>query len=148
MAGWWMRDSVLPRALWGALDQALGPAQAQVHKDADGVQLKLPLQGYAPEDVQVVWERRTLAVRALKRSASGDVEAFQRRAFLLPEGLDAARADALLEDGVLTVLLPAASSPVSAPVETTPVVPARASAPSSRVRRAWDVLRGWIQRRS
>ena len=81
----------------------------------EGVVLMLEMPGVAPEDVEVTLEKRVLTVRGRGRAAQpeslrpvhleyepGDYE----RAFTLGEDFDAARIEATMRNGVLTLTLP------------------------------------------
>ncbi len=91
-----------------------------VHQDDDGVTVTADVPGVAPEDLSIETEGEVLTLAAKRAEPEGiedkqyhrrerEAGEFTRR-LRLPAGLDAAKIEAKLADGVLTVRLPKAES--------------------------------------
>ena len=89
-----------------------------VVETAEGIMLMMEMPGVVADDVDITLERRVLTVRGRGSSPQpdrlrlvhlefepGDYE----RSFVLSEDFDAARIEAVLKDGVLTLRLPRAA---------------------------------------
>ncbi len=75
---------------------------------ASELRVSLALPGHQLQDVEVRTEGRRLIIEAMRRRAhayGGSVEQI-RRSLELPEGVDSAKADATLHNGMLTVVFP------------------------------------------
>ena len=89
-----------------------------VVETAEGIGLMMELPGVVADDVDITLERRVLTVRG--RGSSPQPDGFRlvhmefepgdfERSFVLSEDFDAARIEAVLKDGVLTLRLPRAA---------------------------------------
>ena len=89
-----------------------------VVETAEGIMLMMEMPGVVADDVDITLERRVLTVRG--RGSSPQPDRFRLvhlefepgdydRSFVLSEDFDAARIEAVLKDGVLTLRLPRAA---------------------------------------
>ena len=89
-----------------------------VVETAEGIVLMMEMPGVVADDVDITLERRVLTVRG--RGSSPQPDGFRlvhmefepgdfERSFVLSEDFDAARIEAVLKDGVLTLRLPRAA---------------------------------------
>ena len=89
-----------------------------VVETAEGIMLMMEMPGVVADDVDITLERRVLTVRG--RGSSPQPDGFRlvhmefepgdfERSFVLSEDFDAARIEAVLKDGVLTLRLPRAA---------------------------------------
>lgn len=89
-----------------------------VVETAEGIMLMMEMPGVVADDVDITLERRVLTVRG--RGSSPQPDRFRlvhlefepgdyERSFVLSEDFDAARIEAVLKDGVLTLRLPRAA---------------------------------------
>lgn len=80
----------------------------------DRMELRIDLPGVATDALEVKFEENALSIAARRTDSRPDLlhQEFgpvgYRRAFTLPEGYDAARIEATLDRGVLTLTLPKA----------------------------------------
>ena len=95
-------DVALQRFLLGALSQPATqrPADYSVTQDDEATTLQLDVPGLAREQLQITIEGKRVQVQSLE-GAPRQV----RRAWELPEAIDAAASTARLEHGVLTLTL-------------------------------------------
>ncbi|MDY0108278.1 MAG: Hsp20/alpha crystallin family protein [Giesbergeria sp.] len=106
-------DVALQRFLLGALSQPATqrPADYSVTQDDEATTLQLDVPGLAREQIQITIEGKRVQVQSLE-GAPRQV----RRAWELPEAIDAATSTARLEHGVLTLTL-AKQPPAAGAVE-------------------------------
>jgi HSP20 family protein len=104
---------------WPALSRDLRPAM-DIEEDADKVTIRAELPGIAKDDVQITLEDGVLSITGEKKSDRETKEknfhlversfgAFHR-SVTLPTGVDAEKAEAHFENGVLSVTLPKTES--------------------------------------
>jgi HSP20 family protein len=101
----------------GSLTAAWTPA-VDVFEDQDSVKIVAELPGVKPEDVKLSIENNVLTLRGEKRQVAEEkterVHRYERaygafeRSFALPNTVDAERAEARYDTGVLTIHLPKA----------------------------------------
>jgi len=109
--------------LFGFSDQSLfAPSSTRVRRTETGLEVLAVLPGVAPEELEIEVEGRWLTLRGKSRlfeteqefegRAEGEAPGFQRR-FQLPFAVDGEASTAMLENGVLTLLLtrPEADAP-------------------------------------
>ena len=97
-------------AFWGAT-QAM---PVDITENAEGYTVKASVPGVKPEELDINLENNVLTIRAERKAEeSNDEPRWQERqygrlerSFTLPVEVDANKADAKLEHGVLTLILP------------------------------------------
>ena len=73
----------------------------------DSYQLKIELPGFSKKDVEVEIDQSLLHLSlVLRGSEKEDDEVETKRSIQLPEGIDASKSSASLENGILTVSVP------------------------------------------
>ncbi len=98
--------------------EGLVSVPVDMYETDEGIVVKSDLPGLKPEDVDVSITENTLTIKgqfeAEEESEQGDVHIRERRyggfhrSVMLPKGVDAEKAEAEFEDGVLRVTLPTA----------------------------------------
>lgn len=126
------------RPTWGANGTNASSTPIDVSMTADELVVRAALPGVRPEDVDVTVENGTLAIRgevaAQHEEEEGDflVHEIRRgtisRSIALPSGLEADRATATFEDGILTLRLPKAEQVKPRQIRITPTTNDTASA--------------------
>jgi HSP20 family protein len=109
---------VRPRAAWAPALAEGGLLPVDVSTSADALVVEAALPGARPEDVEITVEDGTLTIRAStsseRKDGEGDylVQEIRRgevsRSISLPSGLEADKAEASFEHGVLTLRIPKA----------------------------------------
>ncbi len=122
-------DSFVRGRTWGPDGSAMLPMDITSSGDALEVQAALP--GIKPEDVEITVEDGTLTIRATSRSETRETEGevlvseIQRgsmsRAVALPSGLEADKATASFEDGMLRLRIPKAEAVKPRQIRISPV---------------------------
>jgi len=108
-----------------------------VRSTADALEVDASLPGVKPEDVEITVENGTLTIRAERRSeqerstdAGWLVREISRgsvmRAVTLPSGLEAEKAEATFENGVLKLRIPKAEQVKPRQIQIHPVTPGTA----------------------
>lgn len=83
-----------------------------IYENEERYELRLDVPGVAKDDLKLHCENDTLSVRGQRKSARDGATRCERwcgsfdRMFSLPDGVDTARTEASLKDGVLTIVLP------------------------------------------
>jgi HSP20 family protein len=80
-------------------------ADASFTRTDDGYRLRIPLPGFAPEDVHVEVVDRSLHVRASERDGEAEVARYEQ-IVTLPASVDASRITASMKHGLLDITLP------------------------------------------
>lgn len=119
------------------LTETLGRLPLDVRGTADALVVEAQLPGFSPEDVDITVENNTLTIRAEHREEqtdeSGDwlVREISRgsmiRSVALPTGLEADKAEATFEHGVLTLRIPKAEQVKPRQIRISPVTAGQAS---------------------
>jgi HSP20 family protein len=94
--------------------QTVGTFPIDIYETQDNLLVKASLPGVKPEDIKVTSEGNTVTIEAEMREEIGDAQArYQEhrygkvlRSFTLPETVDASKATANYEHGVLTLTFP------------------------------------------
>jgi len=110
------RDNGVPEKM--AQRAAVAPA-VDIFENKDELVILADLPGVAKEDLSIHLEKGHLTLEGRLRDFAPDEEPFDyRRAFLVPQGIDAEKISANLQNGVLRVVLPkpAALKPRQIPV--------------------------------
>jgi HSP20 family protein len=98
----------------GLTATAHGPA-VTVYETADEYVFQAELPGWSREQVSINFENQTLTIGGRRELQNGDGRQYHRveglygqfaRSFTVPGTVDAARVEAALKDGVLTIRLP------------------------------------------
>ncbi|MFO0594536.1 MAG: Hsp20/alpha crystallin family protein [Myxococcaceae bacterium] len=89
-------------ALFQSPDRML---DAEVHETPEALTLSIDLPGHDPKNVDVKIEGDVLTVKSQRSLRSGAREEYAR-SFVVPDTVDATKAEARCEHGVLTVVLP------------------------------------------
>ncbi len=123
-------DSFVRRP-FGELDQ-LGTLPLDVTSTKDSLVVEAALPGFAPEDVDITVENNTLSIRAEHRDEREDGEGEQlvreirrtslSRTVTLPGGLEADKASAAFENGMLKLQFPKAEAVKPRQIRITPSV--------------------------
>jgi HSP20 family protein len=126
---------------YGSASESLGRLPLDVRTTPDALLVEASLPGFAPEDVDITVENNTLTIRAERREEeteeSGDwlVREISRgsmmRTVALPTGLEADRAEATFEHGVLTLRIPRAEQTRPRQIRISPVTAGEATAGNS-----------------
>jgi len=113
-------DSFVPRPLGSLFDTTASSLPLDVTRTADALVVEAALPGIKPEDVEITVEDGTLSIhgtyREEHREGEGEslVSEIRRgtvsRSISLPTGLEADKATATFEHGVLTLRIPKAES--------------------------------------
>jgi HSP20 family protein len=116
---------------YGSASESLGRLPLDVRTTPDALLVEASLPGFVPEDVDITVENNTLTIRAERREEqteeSGDwlVREISRgsmmRTVALPTGLEADRAEATFEHGVLTLRIPKAEQTRPRQIRISPV---------------------------
>ena len=132
-------DSFVRPREWGSLGS--GSVALDVSTTADALVIEAALPGVKPEDVDVTVENGTLTIRATasseRRETEGEylVQEIRRgefaRSVALPSGLEADKATATFENGVLTLRVPKAEQVKPRQIRISPVTNGNQSSPSS-----------------
>ena len=83
-----------------------------VYENNERYELRLDVPGVAKDDLKVHFEQDTLTIRGERKSATENPTRSERwagsfeRTLSLPEGVDGARIEASVKDGVLTIVVP------------------------------------------
>lgn len=119
------------------LGESLGRLALDVRGTPDALIVEASLPGYRPEDVDITVENNTLTIRAEqdsdKRDETGDwlVREISRgsvmRTVTLPTGLEADKAEATFEHGVLTLRIPKAEQVKPRQIRISPVTAGEAA---------------------
>jgi HSP20 family protein len=120
-----------------ALTETLGRLPLDVRSTADSLVVEAQLPGFSPEDVDITVENNTLTIRAEHREEQADesgdwlVREISRgtmiRSVALPTGLEADKAEATFEHGVLTLRIPKAEQVKPRQIRIAPVTAGQAS---------------------
>ena len=98
------RDEGLPEKL--EQRAAFAPA-VDIFENKDELLIYADLPGVAREDVSIKLEKNHLALEGRLRDFGPDEEPYDyRRAFVVPQGIDAEKIEANLQNGVLRLRLP------------------------------------------
>lgn len=114
-----------------AVSDSFGRLPLDVRSTGDALVVEASLPGFGPDDVDITVENNTLTIRAEQRDErteeSGDwlVREIARgslmRSVALPTGLEADRAEATFEHGVLTLRIPKAEQVKPRQIRISPV---------------------------
>jgi HSP20 family protein len=105
---------ISPRGLGMTSARGLG---ANLYETADNFTVQLPAAGVKPEDVEITAQQDTLTVKwetkvEIPENATAHWHGFQssryQQTFTLPAPIDSERAEASMNDGILTLTLPKA----------------------------------------
>ena len=109
---------VRPRGSWSAASGEASPLPLDVSTSNDALVVEAALPGVRPDDVEITVEDGTLTIRGHSREEREDrqgdyvVQEIRRgefsRSLTLPNGLEADKAEATFEDGILTLRIPRA----------------------------------------
>ena len=110
------RHTFRPLYMWPRSWDGDGRIAIDVYREADSLVVRAAIPGVKPEEVDVAVDRNTLVIKGESKVEEGVKEkeylhrerrygTFQRTV-ALPEGLDAEKADASYDNGVLTVSIP------------------------------------------
>jgi len=123
---------------YGSASESLGRLPLDVRTTPDALLVEASLPGFVPEDVDITVENNTLTIRAERREEqseeSGDwlVREISRgsmmRTVALPTGLEADRAEATFEHGVLMLRIPKAEQTRPRQIRISPVTAGDATA--------------------
>jgi HSP20 family protein len=127
---------VRPRA-WGVASGAITGLPVDIHSGPDALVVDASLPGFRPEDVEITVKERTLTIRGESRTereeTAGDtlVSEIRRgsvqRTIRLPEGLEADKATATFENGVLHLSFPRAEGVKPRQIQITPTIDGHAA---------------------
>lgn len=127
---------VRPR-VWGVASGAITGLPVDIHSGPDTLVVDAALPGIRPEDVEITVEDRTLTIRAESRTeredTAGDTLVNEirrgsvRRTIRLPEGLEADKATATFENGVLHLSFPRAEAVKPRQIQITPTIDGHAA---------------------
>jgi HSP20 family protein len=114
-----------------AMGEAVGRLPLDVRTTPDALVIQAALPGIRPEDVDITVENGTLAIRAEHRTDREDEESGWlvreiargglMRSVSLPNGLEADKAEATFENGVLTLRIPKAEQVKPRQIQIRPV---------------------------
>jgi HSP20 family protein len=133
-------DSFVPRPFGQGFD-SMTALPLDVTRTADELVVEAALPGIKPDDVDITIEDGTLCIRGEFREGqrNGDAESLVQeirrgivtRSVTLPSGLEADRASATFENGVLTLRIPKAESVKPKQIRISPTTEGRASDPKA-----------------
>lgn len=86
---------------------------ADIHETPDLIRIRFNVPGAGPEDLEVTYENKTLAIQSKRReSPAGETQAapIYQRSISIPRDLDHSAIQATLRDGVLDIELPKAKA--------------------------------------
>jgi HSP20 family protein len=127
---------VRPR-VWGVASGAISGLPVDIHSGPDALVVDAALPGIRPEDVEITVEDRTLTIRAQSTAEREDTvgdtlvneirRGSVRRSIRLPEGLEADKATASFENGVLHLSFPRAEAVKPRQIQITPTIDGHAN---------------------
>jgi len=130
-------DSFVRPFAWGDTRTDRFGLALDVTSDADALVVEAALPGVKPEDVEITVEDGTLSIRAESHSerTSGEGETLVQeirrgsvsRVVALPTGLEADKATASFEHGMLTLRIPKAEATKPRTIRITPTIDAETS---------------------
>lgn len=86
----------------------VGTGGVSIREEGDNLLISLGVQGFAVQDIDLTVEDDRVAVQAVKRANHGmaSERRSMQRQFVLPVSVDSEKAEAALDEGVLTIIVP------------------------------------------
>jgi HSP20 family protein len=135
-------DSVVRPRIWSINGDAVATVPLDVANTGDALIVEAALPGIAPEDVDITVEDGTLTIRAESREERQTTEGetllseIRRgsvsRAIALPSGLEADKATATFEHGMLRLTIPRAEAVKPRQIRISPTLDGRATNGSAK----------------
>ena len=133
---------VRPRGAWGFAAETTGSLPLDVTNTPDALLIEAALPGVRPEDVEITVEDGTLTIRAETSTERQETEGetiiseirrgSMSRAITLPSGLEADKASATFENGVLRLSFPRAEAVKPRQIRISPTIDGHSTNDSDR----------------